>query len=506
MAIKNSKIYFKNTFGNEIQEFKPINEHKVGMYHCGPTVYNQAHIGNISAYIFADILRRLFETQDYQVTQVINITDVGHLTDDQDDGADKIEEASKKQNLTAVEISRKYTELFLQDLQKLNIETNKIIFPRATDHITEQIELIKKIEAAGLTYQTSDGIYFDTSLYENYGQLGNIDLKNLQEGARVSINSEKKNPTDFALWKFSPKEEKRQQEWESPWGIGFPGWHIECSAMSEKYLGKNFDIHTGGIEHIAIHHNNEMAQSESANHERQANYWLHTNHITLDGQKMSKSLGNVLYLDDLIKSDINPMSFRYWYLTSKYNTPANFSMESVKASQTALFKIVNFISSSGVLDSDSEKAASKKWFRLLKIINKSSSSEKIDQKYYSAILAELNHDLNTPKAIALIWELIKDDSISQDKKVWTIIEADKILGLNLKVLATNQPRLGDQQILNSETQIPTQIVEMAKERQLARENKNFTEADRLRSEISEAGYEIIDQTDNKQSNFIILKK
>ncbi len=498
MAIrKENKIYFKNTLGHEIQEFVPIHKARVGMYHCGPTVYNQAHIGNISVYIFADTLRRLFENQNYKVTQVINITDVGHLTDDQNDGDDKIENASKKENISAQEISQKYTKLFIADLQKLNIEIDKIIFPKATDHIKEQIKLIEKIEKAGLAYQISDGIYFDTSLYKNYGQLGDIDLENLQEGARVLKNSEKKNHTDFALWKFSEASEKRQQEWESPWGVGFPGWHIECSAMSEKYLGKSFDIHTGGIEHISIHHNNEMAQSESANHQKQANYWLHTNHITLDGQKMSKSVGNVIYLDDLIKNNINPMSFRYWYLTSKYNSPANFTIETVMAAQTALFKIVDFIKDSKVINVPNNNGL-KQIFK--KIFNR--GNLEIDENYYYRALKELNYDLNTPKAIALIWDLIKDESVELGSKIWTILEIDKILGLDLEELAIKKI---DEEKQNS-LEIPPEITEMANQRNLARENRDFKKADELREKINQAGYEIIDQSDKNQNNSVIHKK
>jgi cysteinyl-tRNA synthetase len=460
------KIYLKNTLTDKIEVFKPQKRGRVGMYHCGPTVYNQAHIGNLSAYIFSDTLRRLFENQGYKINQVINITDVGHLTDDGDDGEDKIEKASQSTGLSAAEITKKYTDLFMTDLVRLNIPVDKITFPKATNHIAEQIELIQKLEKAGLVYEIKDGVYFDTGKYEGYGKLGQVDIEGLKEGARVEKNNEKRNPTDFALWKFSGKfsenGEKRQQEWDSPWGVGFPGWHIECSAMSRKYLGENFDIHTGGIDHIPIHHNNEIAQSEGAYNKPLSRYWLHFNHIMLNGEKISKSIGNVVYLDDLLDRNFDIAAFRYWFLTSHYSTPADFTWESLTAVQNAFNKLKNFIKE----NSDTKNSA---------------AAGKIIKKYYKKALRELTHDLGTPEVIATIWELIKDEKFNGADKVATILELDKFLGFGLDKIKKDE--------------IPTEIVELAKKRDEARKDKNFTLADQLRNEISQKGFVVKDSSD-----------
>ena len=297
------EIKLHNTLGNQKEEFKSIKSKAVHMYNCGPTVYSFAHIGNMRAYVFADILRKTLKYFGYEVKQVINITDVGHLTDESDTGNDKIEELAKKEKKTVTEIARFYEKAYLEDLKDLNINTQNTIFPRATEHITEQIEIIKILEEKGFAYQTTDGVYFNTSKFKDYGKLGNINIKEQKEGSRIEKNSEKRNPADFALWKFSPGagsgQSSRLQEWESPWGVGFPGWHIECSAMSQKYLGQPFDIHTGGIDHIPVHHNNEIAQSECAFGVPLANFWLHNEFLTIEGEKMSKSLKNTYTISDL---------------------------------------------------------------------------------------------------------------------------------------------------------------------------------------------------------------
>jgi cysteinyl-tRNA synthetase len=450
-------IYLKNTLSGDIEKFKPLNRKEVGMYNCGPTVYNKAHIGNISSYIFADTLRRLFENQGYKVNQVINITDVGHLTNDSDDGEDKMEKASLITGNSAKDISKKYTDLFFEDLNKLNIDISKIKFPKATDHIEEQIDLIKKLDEVGMIYQTSDGVYFNTAKYPEYGKLGNINIEKLKEGARVELNIEKKNPSDFALWKLSPKGSEREQEWDSPWGIGFPGWHIECSAMSRKYLGETFDIHTGGVDHIPTHHNNEIAQSEGAFGKPLANYWMHFNHIMLNGEKISKSVGNVLYVSDLEEKGYAPAVFRYWFLTSHYSTPANFTWESLSAAKSAFLKLKRFVIKNYVSD----------------------KKIKVNKKYYKLALKELNHDLGTPEAIAVLWELLKDKEISDLDKTATILEVDKFLGLDLMSKF-------------EETIIPQNIRDMLLERNDAKDNKNYSEADRIRDNILNEGYKIQD--------------
>jgi cysteinyl-tRNA synthetase len=452
------KIYLKNTLSGKIEKFKPINRGHIGMYNCGPTVYNEAHVGNLSSYVRADILSRLFKARGCKVNQVINITDVGHLTDDSDSGDDKIEKESKKTGDTASSIAKKYTDIFLNDLAALNIPINEITFPKATDNIEEQIDLIKKLEAKSLTYQTSDGVYYNTVKFKNYGKLGNINVDNLMEGARVEQNIDKKNPTDFALWKFSKPGENRQQEWPSPWGVGFPGWHIECSAMSRKYLGETFDIHTGGIDHIPTHHNNEIAQSEAAYDKPLANYWIHFNHIMYNGEKFAKSTGNVVYLSQIIEKSLAPGVLRYWLLTSHYSTPSNFTWETLESTKKAYDKISRLVTQN--------------------------KPTKYSKKYYKKALREVSHDLGTPEAIAVIWEVYKDDNLSDGKKSATILKIDELLGINF--LSSSQ----------SADEIPSEVIELAKKRQEARAENNFAEADKLRNEISSRGYQIKDSSDD----------
>ena len=307
-----NKIYLFDTYSRQKKLFVPLKSGEVTIYTCGPTVYDYPHIGNLRAYIFSDILRRSLEFNDYKVTQVINITDVGHLVSDADEGEDKMEMKAHEQKCSALEMAEFYTQIFKGNLISLNIEVPEI-WCKATEHIKEQIDLIKHLESLGYTYQTSDGIYFDTSKVDSYGYLGRINVDGMQPGSRVELSSEKKNPTDFALWKLSPKEGKRQMEWESPWGIGFPGWHIECSAMAMKYLGETIDIHTGGIDHIPVHHTNEMTQSEAATGKKFVDYWVHVAFLTVDGGKMGKSLHNFITLQNIIDKGYDPLAFDILY-------------------------------------------------------------------------------------------------------------------------------------------------------------------------------------------------
>ncbi len=443
-------IYFKNTLSGKVEEFKPITPNKVGMYNCGPTVYGKVHIGNMRAYVFADLIKNVLTYNNYNVHQVINITDVGHLVSDSDEGADKVEEQAKKENLNAVEVTQKYTEYFYKKLDELNIDRSTIEFPKASDHITEQLEIIKTLEQKGFTYITSDGVYFDTSKFPAYGELGHINIKGLQEGARVEANDEKRNITDFALWKFS--KESRQQEWQSPWGVGFPGWHIECSAMASKYLGNTFDIHTGGVDHIPTHHQNEIAQSTAAHDAPLSNYWLHVNHITIDGQKISKSIGNTVYVEDLEKMNISPLAYKYWLYTSHYSTLSNFTVEAVQASQTALHKLKSFL------------------------LSIEENNGKVIDEYKNNFLERINNDLDTAKAIALIWTLLKDENHSKEDIKATIIDFDSVLKLNLNIP------------IESSDDIPEEIKVLATKRQDARLAKDFALADALREKIQESGY------------------
>ncbi len=441
-----------DTYAREVREFKPLKPSKVGLYACGLTVYDYAHIGNLRTYIFEDILRRALEYHDYEVEHVQNITDVGHLTSDADTGEDKMEKGSRRTGLTAWEIAAIYTDAFKDDLQRLNI-LEPTIWCRATDHIQEQIDLICCIEAKGYTYRTSDGIYFDTARSPNYGRLGRLDLEGLQAGARVDVG-EKRNPTDFALWKFSPRDQKRQMEWDSPWGVGFPGWHIECSAMAAKYLGPYFDIHCGGEDHIPIHHTNEIAQSQACYGTTLANFWMHGYFLQVDEAKMAKSAGDFLRLQTLIDRDYDPLVYRYFCLNAHYRSKLNFTWEGMDGAETSLNRL---------------RAACHEW----------GEPGKADETFKARFEEQINDDLNMPRAVALAWELAKGDLPPAVKKA-TIIDFDKVLGLRL---AHWKPQA---------EAIPAQIMDLVKQRQHARAEKHWQEADSIRDQIAAAGYEIQD--------------
>lgn len=454
-------IKLKNTLSGKIENFVPITPGKVSMYHCGPTVYNYAHIGNLRSYVFADIIRRTFEYNNYAVKQVINITDFGHLTSDGDEGDDKMTKGLLREGKSLTlesmrELGEKYTEAFEDDLKKLNIEHPHHL-PKASDHIEEDINLIQKLLDKGFVYHTSDGLYFNTSKKSDYGKLGNINIEKLKEGARVEVNGEKKNPTDFVVWKLNPNF-----GWDAPWGKGFPGWHIECSAMAQKYLGETFDIHTGGIDHIPVHHNNEIAQSESANNKSLANYWLHNNFITMNNERIAKSSGNDIYLKNLEGKNINPLAYRYWLLTSHYSSLANFTWEALSGANEAYKKIVKFIGNENISNTE-----------------KSPLSE--------SITVNLFNDFNSPNAIAEIWNVMKNYDFTNQEKISAILEADKILGLDL----LNQSKIKE------EIEIPIEVQTLVNEREQARKDKDFVKSDLLRGQIESLGYAIKD-TDGGQ--------
>ncbi len=457
-----------NTMSGGKEPFSSLEKKKVGMYNCGPTVYNYAHIGNLRSYVFADILKRMLIYNKYKVNQVINITDVGHLLGDGDEGRDKIEEGARKEGKTAREVIAFYTLAFMEDLKMLNIDVHDIKFPRATEHIAEQIDLIKTLEQKGFTYKTSDGIYFDTQKFKPYGKLGNIDLAHLKEGARVTINSQKKHNTDFALWKFAEPHEKRQQEWQSPWGVGFPGWHIECSAMAMKYLGETFDIHTGGIDHIPVHHNNEIAQSECATGKEYVRFWLHNAFVNMassgigSGEKMAKSAGGFLRLADVVTRKINPVSYRYWLLTAHYRSPITFDWEPLESANVALMKLV-------------------------RVYSELPSFGKISKKWLEKFETHVNNDLNTPGAIAEMWNMIRDKTVSARDKKTTLNEFDKVLGLSLKTLAKEVFALA-----KADKKIPDVVKKLVKEREIARKNNDWKHADELRDDILKQGFELKD--------------
>jgi len=442
------KLY--NTLTRKKEVFKPLKKDFVGIYSCGPTVYWYQHIGNLRTYIFSDILKKVIISNNFKVKHVMNVTDVGHLTSDADEGEDKLEKAAKKQGKKAEEIAKYYFNIFKQDLRKLNIsEPNLWVW--ATKHIPEQIKLIKLLEEKGYAYKTSDGMYFDTSKLKDYGDLALLNKEGLQQGKRVGMG-EKKNKTDFALWKFSKKLEKRQQEWNSPWGVGFPGWHVECSAMSSKYLGKQFDIHTGGIDHIPIHHTNEIAQSECAFGKKPwVKYWLHGAFLTFQKEKMSKSSGKILTISELEKKQFSALDYRYFCLTTHYRKRLIFSIDNLKSAKITLQKLKNLI-----LNIKEDK--------------------KTNKKYLQDFEKAMDDDLNTPKALQSLWKLIRDEKAQG--KINTIKEIDKVFSLDL--------------LKQEKIKIPKQIQELAKQREKARRQKDWKGADELRNKINKLGYVLQD--------------
>lgn len=442
-----------NTLTVKKEEFTPLEDNLVRMYTCGPTVYNYAHIGNLRAYVFADILRRTVEYNGYKVKQVMNITDVGQLTSNGDDGDDKMIKALKREGkpltLEAMkEVADKYTAAFLDDLKALNCKLPHEM-PRASEHIAEDIELIQKLEQRGLAYKTSDGIYFDTARFPDYGTRGGFKLGELKEGARVAVNPEKKNPRDFVLWKFSAGP----IGWESPFGRGFPGWHVECSAMSRKYLGQPFDIHTGGIDHIPVHHQNENAQSEAAYGVPLANYWMHSEHLVVPSGKMAKSGENFITLQTLKEKRIHPISYRYYLLQTHYRSPLNFSWKALEAAQNA-------------------------YFRSLLAFSDLRASDSRNENQMLANRLTLSDDLNTPMSIAELWKTIKE------KSRVGVLNYDRVLGLDIE----NQARLLKKEMES----IPDGIKKLAAAREEARRAKDFKKSDELREQIRKKDFEVMD--------------
>ncbi len=480
-----------NTASRSLEEFKPINPPKVGLYTCGPTVYWDAHIGNMRSYVFEDILQRTLELEGFDVTRVMNITDVGHLTTDQDEGEDKIEVTAAKTGKTAQEIAETYTRHFLDDAAKLNIKIPAPPFLcKATENIKEQIELIQQLEKKGFTYATSDGIYFDTSKFPSYGRLSGQRLEEKEEGARVAANPEKKHKTDFALWKFSnPSDDarratpdarpKRQQEWESPWGIGFPGWHVECSAMSRKYLGQPFDIHCGGVDHISVHHENEIAQSEAAYGVKLANYWMHNEFLLVDGQKMSKSLGNFYTVRDLEAKGFDPLALRYLYLGTHYRQKQNFTWDALTAAQNALTKLRGIVrdwDDPSVIPA--QAGTQDQWMD-----SSRRRRDGNDNQYLTLFKSALEDDLNTPIALASLWKLVDDPTFPTKAKAATILFMDRILGLSLEAA------------LAKPVEVPVKIKELVRQREDARTRKDWKTSDTLRAEIEERGWIVEDTSD-----------
>jgi len=454
-------IRLYNTLTRKIEEFKPIKPGEVGMYTCGPTVYDYAHLGHARTYVFADILRRVLLYNNYQVKQVMNITDVGHLTKDTtDEGQDKIEMAAKKEKKTVWDIAKFYTDDFFKMLDEMNILAPSLVC-KATDYIQEQIALIKRIEKNGFAYTIDRGVCFDTAKFPAYADFAHLDLKGMKAGSRIEFDPQKKNPTDFWLWRFSDPKEKRQMEWDSPWGKGFPGWHIECSAMSMKHLGENFDIHTGGVDHIPVHHTNEIAQNWAATGHQVVNYWLHGEFLTIEGNKMSKSLKNFYRVEDIRKKGFSPLALRYLFMTAHYRQKLNFTWEALKAAQTAYDRL-------GQL--------AKEWRQGRKTIG-ADDPDKI-QKFHQQFIEKISDDLNFPQALAVVWQMAKSD-IPDPDKLDLLLDFDQVLGFRL----TAQGKV---------TAIPKKVQELVNEREKSRKLENWGKADKLRKELEKLGWLVED--------------
>lgn len=458
-------LYFYNTLTKSKDEFLlPHWAKQVRMYNCGPTVYGRQHIGNLSMFVFTDILRRVLEYNDLPVRQVINFTDVGHLVSDADEGEDKMTKGMKNEGLelnvdNMKTLGKKYAELFKDDIRALNIDTDKITFPYASDHIQDDVAMIQTLEEKGYAYKTKKGVYFDTSRFPQYGKLGNIELTGLKEGARVAADPEKRNPTDFNLWKLNKK-----MGWNSPWGKGFPGWHIECSAMIHHHLGETIDIHTGGIEHIGTHHNNEIAQTEAATGRELARFWIHRAHLQLDGGKMAKSEGNVVYLSHIIERGFNPLSFRYLLLGAHYRTSASFTWEALEAAETTLA-------------------------RLHEAAQNAEGIGAVSASYQKKFQERMNDDVDTPGALAVMWEMLKDEDLSPADKRTTLLDFDRVLGLRIEEGALAV----DRSVAIED--LPQEIQEKIRARTDARNEKNWGLSDSIRNELEDEGYLLEDAAD-----------
>lgn len=449
-----------NTLSRKVEEFKPIVEKSLSFYACGPTVYDFAHIGHIRAYVFNDTLRRIFSYKQYDVKHVMNITDVGHLTDDADEGEDKMEKGARKYGKTVWDLAQYYTDFFFMSMDAMNILRPTIVC-KATDHIDEMITLVKTLIEKGHAYETKEAVYFDVTTFKNYGALSGQKKEEKQKAVRdeVYVDSEKKNAADFALWfKRVGKFKDHTMHWDSPWGDGFPGWHIECSAMSMKYLGKTIDIHTGGIDHIPVHHENEIAQSEAANDAPFVHYWMHYHFLQVEGQKMSKSLGNFFTIEDIQKKGIDPMAFRLLLLQSHYRQPMNFTWEALKGAHEAYKKLKSEVSH--LKSAKEDKAQSNQ------------------NTFLTEFTQHLDNDLQTPQAVASLFTMMKSN-LSAAEKLHNLQAVDDLLGLAL--LATEKIDT-----------IPEDVTRMANERQQAKLNKEYAKADELRKQIEGKGYKVED--------------
>ena len=457
-------IYFYNTLTKQKDLFKPIEEGKVKIYSCGPTVYKEATIGNMRTNLLNDTLRRVLKYNGYELKHVMNITDVGHLVSDGDEGEDKMLKSAREEHKSPLEIAEHYTKLFFKDLERLNIETPEVVC-KATDHIKEMLEMVQKIMKNGYAYETSTAIYFDVSKLDKYGILSGINLNDQKAGARVDIDPEKRNPYDFALWIKAPAN--HLMKWDSPWGPSYPGWHIECSAMSTKYLGEEFDIHTGGIDLVPTHHENEIAQNKGACGKNPAHYWIHGEYLLINGGKMSKSLGNTYLIDDIIARGYSPLAYRLFNYSCHYRGKLNFTWEGIESANTSLIRLREGYQKhlNGNSDVSNEIIAD------------------MENRFHQAI----NDDMNMPLALSVVWEAVKYPEKSP-KIAQLLKKFDTVLGIKIDEV--------------QETKIPQEILDLVEERKQARSDNNWSESDRLRDLIAEKGYIVKDTKDGTE----VLKK
>ena len=467
------KLTFYNTLTRKKEEFHSIDENKVRMYSCGPTVYSYAHIGNFRTYIFMDTLRRVLKYNGYELKHVMNITDVGHLESDADEGEDKMEKAARKEKKDPYEIANFYTKIFLKDMEKLNIDKPEII-TKATENISQMIEYVKEIIKNGYAYETSKGIYFDISKLDKYPVLSNRKLDDQIAGARVDVDPEKKNPYDFALWIKAP--ENHIMKWESPWGLSYPGWHLECSTMGRRFLGEEFDIHTGGVDHIPTHHENEIAQSKGATGKIPAHVWMHCEYLQVDGGKMSKSLGNTYTISQLEEKGISPLAFKLFCFTAHYRNKLNFTFDGAYGAQKALERLYDsYVKNiNGVDDVD----------------------EDIIKEYEERFLAYINDDMNMPGAMSVVWEIARNTKKST-KFANLLLKFDKVLGLDMK----NAEKYLLEFKHEESKELPEEIKVLVEERKQARIEKNWAKSDEIRDKLISLGYSIKDTKDG-----IIVKK
>jgi cysteinyl-tRNA synthetase len=473
------EFFLYNTAGRTKEQFKPSRD-EVGMYCCGPTVYNYAHIGNLRTYIFEDVLKRTLAAIGYKVKHVVNITDVGHLTSDEDTGDDKMEKGALREGKSVWDIAAFYTARFKDDLKALNI-TEPSLWPKATEHIDQMIKMITELERKGFTYRTSDGIYFDTTQFPSYCDFAGLDPAALRAGERVDMG-EKKAVTDFALWKFSPVDKKRQMEWESPWGTGFPGWHIECSAMSAEYLPLPIDIHCGGADHIRVHHTNEIAQSEAATGKKFVNYWVHGEFLVIDKGKMAKSGDNFVTLEVLKEKGYSALAYRMFCFTAHYRNPLSFSWESLSAAEHALINLRKTVPSPETKEPVSDAIV-----------------EKILVPFFDAVC----DDLNIPRAMAALWDILRNHALSASQKYAAVERVDVILGLDLIQTAANVYKYSSDDekkiVISAGRELADDqcnaIFEKVRSRRTARANKDYAGADRIRNELVNSGLVIKDLPD-----------